>query len=78
MSRTHLLLKYKVVPEFNHHTMETYRGIDVKLHTFITSAIVGREWSGSSPGYYTQGTHWKKRLGGHQSCFVCGTKQNNP
>jgi hypothetical protein len=46
-----------------HHTMETYGGMDVQLHVFITSALDGGKWSASHPSYFTPGegtysTHW--------------------
>jgi hypothetical protein len=34
-----------------HHTMKTYRGIQVQLHTFLTLALYGGEWQGNSPLY---------------------------
>jgi hypothetical protein len=52
--------------------MKTYGGEDVKTHIFLTSAIIGGEWSASSPGRYTLGekasdTHWT----GSENEFVC-------
>jgi hypothetical protein len=46
--------------------MKAYGGVDVEIHIFLTSALVGGEWSGSHPGYFTPrerapGSHW---LGG--------------
>jgi hypothetical protein len=43
--------------------MKTYRGVDVQIHIFLTSALVGGEWSTSRPGHFTPGerapgTHW--------------------
>jgi hypothetical protein len=43
--------------------METYGGVDVQTHVFLTSALVGGEWSASRPGRFTPGervpgTHW--------------------
>jgi hypothetical protein len=43
--------------------MKTYGGVDVQIHVFFTSALVGGEWSGSHPGCFTpgeiaHGTHW--------------------
>jgi hypothetical protein len=40
--------------------MNTYRGMEVKLHAFLTSAIDGGELSASRPGRFTPGT----QLGG--------------
>jgi len=36
-----------------YHAMRTYWGVDVELHAFLTSALDGGEWSGSSPGRFT-------------------------
>jgi hypothetical protein len=36
----------------------TYGGVDVYIHVFLTSAVVGGEWSASLPGRLTPGTHW--------------------
>jgi hypothetical protein len=33
-------------------------GMDVEIHIFLTSALVGGEWSASRPGRFTPGTHW--------------------
>jgi hypothetical protein len=43
--------------------MKAYGGIDVWIHTFLTSALDGGEWSGSrpccfTPGERAPGTHW--------------------
>jgi hypothetical protein len=37
--------------------------VDVKIHIFLTSALVGGEWSNSRPGRFppggkSPGTHW--------------------
>jgi hypothetical protein len=42
--------------------MNTYGGVDVHIHIFLTSALVGGEWSTSRPGRSTPeerapGTH---------------------
>jgi hypothetical protein len=46
--------KGKVVPVFN-YAMKAYGGVDVKIHIFLTSALVGGEWSASRPGRFTPG-----------------------
>jgi hypothetical protein len=43
--------------------MKAYEGVDVKIRVFLTSALVGGEWSAScfgsfTPGERASGTHW--------------------
>jgi hypothetical protein len=43
--------------------MKAYGGVDVYIHIFLTSALVGGEWSAPRPGCFTPreralGTHW--------------------
>jgi hypothetical protein len=43
--------------------MKVYGGVDLQIHIFLTSALVGGEWSVSCPGRLTPGekapgTHW--------------------
>jgi hypothetical protein len=43
--------------------MKTYGGVDVYIYVFLTSALVGGEWSSSRSGRFTPGerapgTHW--------------------
>jgi hypothetical protein len=43
--------------------MKRIGGMEVQLHTFLTSALDGSEWSVSCPGRFTPrkiapGTHW--------------------
>jgi hypothetical protein len=43
--------------------MKTEGGVDVNIHVFLTSAVVGGEWSASHPGRFipgerAPGTHW--------------------
>jgi hypothetical protein len=45
-----------------HYAMKAYWGVDVYIHFFFTSALVG-EWSASCPGRFTlgesaSGIHW--------------------
>jgi hypothetical protein len=35
--------------------MKTYGGVDVHIHIFLTSALVGGEWSASRPCRFTPG-----------------------
>jgi hypothetical protein len=46
-----------------HYVIKTYGGVDVWIHVFSTSTLVGGEWSASCPGRFTPrerapGTHW--------------------
>jgi hypothetical protein len=58
--------KGKVVPvlfETKYHAMKAYWGMEIKLHTFLISALDGSEWSASRSGRLTTretapGTHW--------------------
>jgi hypothetical protein len=43
--------------------MKTYRGVDVQIHVFLTSALVGGEWTASHRGCFIPEerapcTHW--------------------
>jgi hypothetical protein len=43
--------------------MKAYGGVDVEIQVFLTSALVGGNWSASRPGRFTPGgraseTHW--------------------
>jgi hypothetical protein len=43
--------------------MKTYGGVDVWTHVFLTTVLVGGEWSASGPGRFTPGErapgiHW--------------------
>jgi hypothetical protein len=43
--------------------MKTYGGVDVQIHVFLTSALVGGEWSATCFGRFTPwerspGIHW--------------------
>jgi len=35
------------------HSMKRYGGVEAWLHTFLTLALDGGEWSGSCPGCFT-------------------------
>jgi hypothetical protein len=39
--------------------MKTYGGVDVQIHVFLTSALVGGERLDSRPGRFTPGIHWR-------------------
>jgi hypothetical protein len=38
--------------------MKKYGGVDVEMKGFLTSTLVGGEWSASRPRRFTPGTHW--------------------
>jgi hypothetical protein len=38
--------------------MKAYGGVNVYIHIFFTSALVGGEWSALRPRRFTPGTHW--------------------
>jgi hypothetical protein len=43
--------------------MKAYGGVNIYIHIFLTSVLVGGEWSDSCPGCFTPGervpgTHW--------------------
>jgi hypothetical protein len=49
--------------------MKAYWVADAQIHVFLTSAVVGGEWSASGPGLFTpgentSGTHWRGSLVG--------------
>jgi hypothetical protein len=57
--------------------MKTYGGVDIYIHVFLTSAVVGGEWSASRLGLFTaKGNSPRyplyRRLGGPQS--RCGRR----
>jgi hypothetical protein len=41
-----------------HYAMKAYGGADVYIHIFLTSVLVGGEWSASRTGHFTPCTHW--------------------
>jgi hypothetical protein len=46
-----------------YYAMKAYRGVDVEIHIFLSSALAGGEWSASrlcrfTPEERTPGTHW--------------------
>jgi hypothetical protein len=58
----------------NQYAMRTYSGVEVELHTFLTSALDGSEWSVSCPSCFTPRiralvTHW---IGGWEGLRTWG------
>jgi hypothetical protein len=51
----------KTYPWLKHHATKTYWGLELQLHTFLTSALDCGEWSASRPCYPLD-----RRLGGPQ------------
>jgi hypothetical protein len=43
--------------------MKAYRGVDVQIHIYLTSALVGGEWSASCPCRFTP---WERISGTHR------------
>jgi hypothetical protein len=44
--------------------MKEYGGVDVEIHIFLTSALIGGEWSVSHPGRFTPGKDYPVQLYG--------------
>jgi hypothetical protein len=58
-----------------HHAMKTYRGVEVWLHTFLTSAPDGGEWSASRPGLCTPGEKPPVPIGPQSRFIICTLHQ---
>jgi hypothetical protein len=39
--------------------MKAYRGVDVQIQIFLTSALAGVEWSASRTGRFNPSTNWR-------------------
>jgi hypothetical protein len=57
-----------------HYVVKAYGGADVKIHVFLTSVLVGDEWSVSRPSHFTPPPPGKsplytldRRLGGAET-----------
>jgi hypothetical protein len=44
-----------VLNKLKHYAMKVYGRADVEIQIFLTSALVGGEWSASRPGNFTPG-----------------------
>jgi hypothetical protein len=49
--------------------MKACGGVDVQIHIFLTSALVGGEWSASRPGRFIPGTHCIGDWVGPRACL---------
>jgi hypothetical protein len=54
--------------------MKAYGGVDVLIHVFLTSALVGGEWSALRPGRFTPG---KELPGTHIGGWIGPRKEKN-
>jgi hypothetical protein len=75
--------KVKLSICLKYDAMKTYRGMEVQLHAFLTSALHGGEWSASRPGRFTFGerasvTHWLGGSVGPRPGLVAMAKRKNP
>jgi hypothetical protein len=52
--RQRFTVKGKVVPVLNYYAMKAYKGEDVETHIFLTSALVGGEWTALPPVHIGQ------------------------
>jgi hypothetical protein len=60
------------------YAMKTYGGMEVYLQAFLTSALDGGEWSASSPGSFTRGTHWIRVWVGPRAVLDMVTRRKHP
>jgi hypothetical protein len=75
LCRMLLVKKGKLVPVRRElpirYAIKAYEGVDINTHIFLTSVLVGGEWSASRPGRFTPGERTRhpshRRLGGSQS-----------
>jgi hypothetical protein len=53
-------VKFKFIPMLElikHNSMKGCGGVDIETHVFLTSVLIGREWSASRLGRFTPGIH---------------------
>jgi hypothetical protein len=43
-----------------HYAMKAYGGVDVWIHGYFTSVLVGGEWSAARSGHFTAASHWRE------------------
>jgi hypothetical protein len=41
-----------------HYAIKAYGGVDLQIHTFLTSSLAGVEWSASRTSRFTPSTQW--------------------
>jgi hypothetical protein len=63
--------------------MKVYGGVEVYVHVFLTSALLGGEWSASRPGHFTPkervpGIHWIGGWVGPRAGLDDVEKRKNP
>jgi hypothetical protein len=61
--------------------MKTYERVDLQIHIFLISALVGGEWLASCPCRFTPGeevpcTHWTVGWVGPNQFGRCGVEKN--
>jgi hypothetical protein len=66
-----------------HHNINTYTGVKLQLHAFLTSALDGGEWSAARPGRFTPGvrapgTYWIGRWVGPSAGLDAVARRKNP
>jgi hypothetical protein len=62
--------------------MKAYGGVQVEIDIFLTSALVGGEWSASRPCHFTPGervpdTRWLGGWVGPESVWMTSRKENS-
>jgi len=64
--------------------MKTYGRVEAQLHSFLTSALDGSQWSASRPGHFTpeiraSGTYWIGDWGeGPEACLDAVAERKIP
>ena len=69
LKRERKLHNGRIVPA---HAMKAHGGLEVLVHSFLTSAVAGRAWRASFsdrfiPGVWMPGTHWIRNMVGQRS-----------
>jgi hypothetical protein len=78
-SRVVSVKKIEVPIKLNkHYDIRTYGRVNVKIHGFLTSAIVEGEWSASLPGRFTLQYPLDRKLGGSQTLITWRGEKSCP